>query len=199
MSREKTALNPSSVTSQPITSRLSGQVCSPEPTMAGPSPSVESSAPAAPSPNSAVATILLFDQSSRRKANAQSSTVRNSTVSPGAAGLGCSAREPDDAAGAAEPKDRKPAYRAPQPHPFDQQRIEARRRDPGRRDDDDAVDLAFVAAGMVEELPGRRFEQIECGREIDAVALCPAVRLIVPFDRHAGVARANSGVGKDRQ
>src|SRR6516162_783011 len=109
------------------------------------------------------------------------------------------ARQADDTAGAAEPEYRQPAHCAPHPHSFDQQRIEARRRNTGCRDDYDAVDLALVAAGPIEELQGRRFEQIRCGSEIDAVALRPTMLPVVPFDRHAGIARADSRIGKHRQ
>ena len=82
MSREKITFNPSSATSQPMTSRLSGQVCSP----AGPSRGdwAYSSrqltmAAAAPSPKRAVATRLLFERSWWRKVSAQSSTTSSST------------------------------------------------------------------------------------------------------------------------
>ena len=92
ISRENTALNPLSAISQPITSRVPGQVCSPLATTAGPEPSVDSKTPAAPSPNRAVATMLLLVQSSRRNDKAHNSTTRSSTISPGCASAWLAAR-----------------------------------------------------------------------------------------------------------
>jgi hypothetical protein len=54
---------------------------------------VERIAPAAPSPNSAVATILLFDVSLLRKVSAHSSTTRYITLLPGRASAIAAARE----------------------------------------------------------------------------------------------------------
>src|SRR5215468_7728461 len=99
MSREKIALKPLSVTSQPITSRLSGQVCSPEATMAGPSPPVESSAPDAPSPKGERAKFDRKDQYH---------------LAGGCRGLARGARQTDDTAGTAQPKYRQSAHRSPQ-------------------------------------------------------------------------------------
>src|ERR1700729_1675573 len=83
MSREKIALSPSLVTSQPITPSESGQAYSPPATIFGPSPAQEINAAEAPSPNSAVATMLLLEKSSRRKQSAQSSTTRKRTSASG--------------------------------------------------------------------------------------------------------------------
>jgi hypothetical protein len=117
----------------------------------------------------------------------------------GDGGLAGRAGKAEDPTRATEPKDRQPPHRAAQPHPFDQQRIEARRGDPRGRNDDNAVDIVLVAAGEIKHSTGCRLEKIERGAEIDAVALGPAMLTVVPFDRHAGVSRLNSSVQEYRQ
>src|SRR5439155_10096557 len=100
----------------------------------------------------------------------------------GRGGLARGAGETDDAAGAAEPEDRQPSCRTGEPHPLDQQRIKARRRDPCGRYDDNAADLVLAEAGQPERLDGRLLEEIERGGDIDAISLRPAVLMVVPFD-----------------
>ena len=67
----------------------------------------------------------------------------------------------------------------------------------------DTVTTASIARlpmpALVEQPDGRRFEQVERSRDVDPVALGPAVLAIVPFDRHPRIARADAGIGKDRQ
>src|SRR5260221_10987985 len=92
MSREKTGFSPSSATSQPMMSRVCGQVCSPLATTDGPAPPHRSTAAAAPSPNSAAATILLFPLSPRRKVKEHNSTTRSSTALSGIAAASVAAR-----------------------------------------------------------------------------------------------------------
>src|SRR5258708_2684624 len=79
------ALSPSSSTSQPMTSSEPGQVYSPQAPKGRPAPRVERIAPAAPSPNKAVATTLLLDKSFLRNVSAQSSTTRKRILAPGIA------------------------------------------------------------------------------------------------------------------
>ncbi len=77
-----------------MTSSESGQVYSPQPAISGPAavrPHVISAA-AAPSPNRAVAMMLLLDVSRLRKVRPQSSTTRNRTRLPGAARAMAAAR-----------------------------------------------------------------------------------------------------------
>ena len=83
MSRENSTPRPSSSTCQPITSSESGQVCSPLSPRIGPSPAPLISMPAAPSPNRAAATMLLFELSPKRKVRLHSSTTSSSTRRPG--------------------------------------------------------------------------------------------------------------------
>ncbi len=61
------------------------------------------------------------------------------------------------------------------------------------------IDRLFAEAGAVEQLTGGGFEQVERARDVDPVALGPAMRSVVPLDRHAGIARADAGIGKNRQ
>ena len=85
MSREKIARKPSSATSQPMTSRVLGNVYSPDAAIFGPVPPLHTTAAAAPSPNSAVATMLLLVRSSRRNHSAHNSTTKSNTFDPGIA------------------------------------------------------------------------------------------------------------------
>ena len=140
MSREKIAFSPSSATSQPMMSRLCGQVCSPAAAIAGPSPPQRSTAAAAPSPNSAVATMLLCARSSRRNYSVHSSTTSSSTGLVRASPPPAPRRAPGPCAPPAQPSPKIGSrwHRARQTHAAHQQRIEARRRDAGGRHGDDA-------------------------------------------------------------
>src|SRR6185437_1384000 len=84
--------SPSSATSQPMMSSECGQVYSPPMPRAGPSPADDTIAAAAPSPKSAVATMLLFDTSLFRKESAQSSTTSSNIRDRGAARARSAAR-----------------------------------------------------------------------------------------------------------
>ncbi len=56
-----------------------------------------------------------------------------------------------------------------------------------------------MPAGRAEHLLGCRLEQVERGGEVNAVALGPAMRPVVPFERHAGVSPLYSCVKEHRQ
>jgi len=51
----------------------------------------------------------------------------------------------------------------------------------------------------MERLLGRRLEEVKRGSEVNTVALGPAVRTIIPIDRHAGVSPIDAGVQEYRQ
>ena len=113
MARSKITASPGSSTRQPMMPSVSGHNFSPAPrSSARPSPSVDSTAAAAPSPNKAVATIAAGSSLSRRIEIEQVSTRDEQPV---AAGLGGGeARgggEPGHAAGAAQPEHRHAARR----------------------------------------------------------------------------------------
>src|SRR5690348_10867138 len=93
MLRANRAFRPSSSTSHPMTSSESGQVYSPEGPKPGPVPVVDRMAPAAPSPKSAVATMLLLDKSFFRNVNPQSSATRKRTFDLGIDCAHCAARD----------------------------------------------------------------------------------------------------------
>ena len=57
----------------------------------------------------------------------------------------------------------------------------------------------MLSTGSPEHLLGCCFEEIERGSQVDAVALGPAMRAVVPFDRYAGISPEYSGVQKYRQ
>ena len=109
------------------------------------SPAVTTAA-AAPSPNKAVATTAAGSSLSRRIEIEQVSTVTNSQLLPGSdAASRAASRKAADAAGAAEAEDRHPADVGTQADARADARFEAGGRDAGRRDGDDAVDLARAA------------------------------------------------------
>ena len=81
--RDSRTSSPLCVTCQPMTSRLPGQVCSPQALIAGPVPSVVSTAPAAPSPKRAVATTFAVVRSLPQNVSVQSSTTRYRMRLPG--------------------------------------------------------------------------------------------------------------------
>ncbi len=111
---------------------------------------------------------------------------------------GAGTGEAEHAAAAAEPEDRQALDVAAKPHPLDEQRIEAGRRDAGGRDDNDRVERLGTQSRLVEALPGDRLEEIESAVDIDLVALFPARRVLVPIDRDAGIPRLDAGIVEDR-
>ena len=52
---------------------------------------------------------------------------------------------------------------------------------------------------MVEYPSGDNFQEIQRARQVTAVALGPAMRLVVPLDRHRRVAPGNAAIDEDRQ
>jgi len=86
MARSKITPSPVGSTFQPMMSRLSGHRCSPAPSIAAmPGAPARTTQAAAPSPNSAVATMLALVNWSRRNAAVQISIATTSTVAPGRA------------------------------------------------------------------------------------------------------------------
>ena len=91
--RAKMTPRPVGSTRQPIMSTVSGQVCSAEDMIDAIPPSpVRSTHAAAPSPNSAVATMSALLRSSSRNARLHNSTATNSTRAPGLAAASLAAR-----------------------------------------------------------------------------------------------------------
>ena len=154
-------------------------------------------APAAPSPNSAAATRLLFDLASRRKESAHNSTTRHSMRSPGRPAPGPPPAPARSRRRRSRAQRSAAAARRGEPHTLDQQRVEAGGRDPGRRDPDDRVDAHAEPArsssrmAVLSSSSSALASRAGCAR--------PSRALVVPFDRHAGIARADAGVGEHRQ
>ena len=107
--------------------------------------------------------------------------------------------EPDRAAGAAETENRQPLDRARQPHPLDQQGVEARRGDPRGRDDDDGADFFDARLGAVEHPAGNDLKKVERAGDIGAVALGPGMRGVEPVERHGRIAPPDAAIGEDGQ
>src|SRR5262249_12879080 len=74
---------------------------------------------------------------------------------------------------------------------------EARRRDAGRGDRDDGINLVRFAICLREHAAGRRFEQIDRRIEVDLIAFGPLVEAFVPSDWHARIAPIDSGIAED--
>ena len=145
-------------------------------------------AAAAPSPNSAVATIAAGSSLSSRIEIEQVSTVTNSQLRAGSdAASRAAVRKAADAAGAAEPEDRHAPDVGAKAEPRPDPRLQARVAMPvvdtvttpsislGRRP---AAAIALVAASS----------NICSAAEIDRVALGPAVGCFIPFERSDQVA-----------
>ncbi len=57
----------------------------------------------------------------------------------------------------------------------------------------------LAAAGELQRLHRCALQEIERGGDIDAIALSPAVLMVVPFDRNTGISSLNARVQKHRQ
>jgi hypothetical protein len=109
------------------------------------------------------------------------------------------ARQTNDPAGASQTEDRQPREVARQLHALNQQRVEARSRDAGGRYGDDAAEFIDAPTRAVESLTGNAFQKIECARNIATVTLGPAMRLVVPFERHRRVAPVDTAIREHGQ
>jgi len=81
-------------------------------------------------------------------------------------------------------------------HALDQQRVEARSRDAGGRYCDNAAEFIDAQTCAVESLTGNAFQQIERARNVATVTLGPAMRLVVPLERHRRVAPLDAAIRK---
>ncbi len=104
------------------------------------------------------------------------------------------ARQAGDAGAATQPKHRQPFDRGRQPDPVDQSGVEARHRKPGHCVGHDHVDGAWVDTGRYRRLTRERLKQPERMLLERGGAVFPAMRLQIPFDRLAIVARLDAGV-----
>src|SRR5690349_14119524 len=106
-----------------MTSSELAQMCSPLGPIEGPWPRQETMAPAAPSPNRAVATTFAIDRSVLWKHREQSSTTSNSIGR--CAGQGSGASKPEHAIGAAESENRQSFHVPAKRESFHQQGVKA--------------------------------------------------------------------------
>ena len=201
IARSNMTPRPGSSTRQPMMPSVSGHNFSAEPLSVArpPSPAVITAA-AAPSPNKAVATIAAGSSLSSRIEIEQVSTVTNSQLLPGseAASRAVVAR-PLTPPAQPRPKTGHAPDVAAQAEPRPDARFEAGRRDPGGRDGDDAVDLVGRQAGSGNRSRGGILEHLFRCREIDRVALGPAVGLFIPFVRGDEVALGDRGIVEHRR
>jgi hypothetical protein len=140
--------------------------------------------------------MFAAEVSAGRKVRPQRSTTTQRMRAPGSA-RASAAREPEDAAGAAEAEDGQALQIAPEPEPLLQQRVERRRRDPGGRDDDQPVDVHQSEATLGKAVADGSFGEVERGIDIEAGSLRPAMRCEVPVERNAGVSLLDPGVPVD--
>jgi hypothetical protein len=103
-------------------------------------------------------------------------------------------RQTDGTAGTTEAKDRQPLDRARQPQPLEQYRVEARRRNPGGRNDDDRAELVRPDFRAVEQTPGDHLEEGNGGAQVGTVALGPGMRAIEPFGGDRRIAPAHAAI-----
>ena len=144
----------------------------------------------------AVATIAAGSSLSRRMEIEQVSMVTNSQRLPGsAAARRAAVARPLTPPAQPSPKigTRRTLSRRPMPRP--DAGVEAGRRDTGRRDGDDPVDLGR-AQGPPVRSPRRPLPRTSAPQasQIDAVAFVPAVRVFVPVDRGDDVALGDPGI-----
>ena len=95
----------------------------------------------------------------------------------------CCDREAADAAGAAAPEHRHAQDVLAKAHAREHQRIEARRRDAGRGEGHDRVDIDASEPGLRQRRLGGLHEQRRRTVEIGLGALGPSARLEVPLER----------------
>ena len=171
---------PGSSTRQPMMPSVSGHNFSPAPLIvARPSPSVETTAAAAPSPNRAVATIAAGSSLSRRIEIEQVSTVTNSQRLPGSAAASRAAvarpvtppAQPSPNKGTRRTSGRSPSRGR-------DAGVDAGRRNAGGRDEHHPVDLVRPQAragdrlgrGVDEHRLGRRRRRARCARPSHAAS-----------------------------
>ncbi len=97
-------------------------------------------------------------------------------------------RETRDTAGAAEPEDRNAPRRRAEAQLGQQTRLQARRRDPGRRHGDDRVDLLRAQPRSAQRPRDDRPIQVARPRQIGLRTIGPTVRLGEPLERTDGIA-----------
>ena len=126
----------------------------------GPLSPVRTTQAAAPSPNSAVATMLALVSWSMRKAAVQISIATRSTVEPGRARARRSAiARPETPPAQPSPNTGTRSTSDAEAHAAGNPRLEAGRGDAGRGDGDDGVDVARLAAGVGQRAARRVDEQ----------------------------------------
>src|SRR5262249_24223996 len=108
------------------------------------------------------------------------------------------ARQSDDAPGAAQTEQRQPARIAAHGEPLHDEGIETWRGNACRRYRDDPIDVVDAAAGLLEACTRDADGEVDGMIDIEPAALDPAVRLQIPFDRHAEVTGLDARIGEHR-
>ena len=107
------------------------------------------------------------------------------------------ARQPGDTAAAADAEDRQAFDVRREGQAVHQPRVEAWHGQPGDGVDDERVDLVEAQARLLDGAAGRFLEEVEGVGLEHGRPLFPAARLLVPVDRLADVARADTSVHVD--